>query len=122
MDDTGPVGNGWSIAQLPYLTVTEPDYSVYGILDGNEDSAEDRVTAVEGGSAAYSFRIAPPGSATSAFSSFASMDGEPLTLTSGMDGTLSVMTLTDASGTRPSSMTSIAIRASGRSRGPTGRP
>jgi hypothetical protein len=98
MDDTGPVGNGWAIGQLPYLTVTEPNYSRYGILDSAQQSVEDRVNLVEGGGDGFAFRIAPTGSARSDFNSFASLDGEPLALKSGTDGSVPVMMLTDAAG------------------------
>jgi len=97
MDDTGSVGNGWSIAQMPYLTVTEPGYSYssLGVLN-SEAQPEDRISLVEGGNATYTFAISPPTGDSSQYKSFASADGEPYSLVTGTDsGTLAFV---DAAG------------------------
>ncbi|HXE54301.1 MAG TPA: hypothetical protein VN541_14855, partial [Tepidisphaeraceae bacterium] len=96
LDDTGPVGNGWAIAESPYLVVNEPTKLYYGFYSSSATPA-DAISLVQGGTA-YNFTIPEVASASSDYANLASTDGYPYTLTQTTDGGAAVLKFSDGQG------------------------
>lgn len=98
LNESGPVGNGWTVAELPYLVVggsTQFFSSGVEQSSGDAGSADDYVSLVEGGTAAFTFTIPDPNSLNSSiYTNLTPRGTEPLQLKA-LNGT---MQLTDAAG------------------------